>query len=65
MVAVSANEMLAAERDNAFALVSVYRDEIQQLGDFDYVVVNPEGQLDECVAKLCAIIDAEKLKTKR
>jgi hypothetical protein len=29
------------------------------------VVVNREGQLDDCVAQLCAIIDAEKLRTKQ
>lgn len=38
------------------------RHECQQLPEFDYVVVNKEGQLEECVDKLCAIIDAERLK---
>jgi guanylate kinase len=41
------------------------RDETQHIHKFDYVVVNREGQLDDCVAQLCAIIDAEKLKTKQ
>lgn len=41
------------------------REETRQISDFDYVVVNKEGQLDDCVAQLCAVIDAEKLRTKR
>lgn len=36
------------------------RHECKQLGDFTYVVTNREGQLEECVDKLCAIIDAER-----
>jgi hypothetical protein len=41
----------------------IHRRECRQLSDFDYVVVNKEGQLEECVDKLCAIIDAERLRT--
>lgn len=41
----------------------MHRHECRQLSDFDYVVVNKEGHLQECVDKLCAIIDAERLKT--
>lgn len=43
----------------------VCRHECRQLSDFDYVVVNREGQLEECVDKLCSIIDAERLKTQK
>jgi hypothetical protein len=32
------------------------RHECHQLSDFDYVVVNREGQLEECVNKLCTYI---------
>lgn len=39
------------------------RQETRQMADFDYVVVNREGRLDECVAQLGAIIDAEKLRS--
>ena len=46
-------------------LPCLHRDETKQIGEFDYVVVNREGQLDECVSQLCAILDAEKLKTRR
>lgn len=41
------------------------RDETKQIGDFDYVVVNRDGQLDQCVEQLCTIIDAEKLRTQQ
>lgn len=43
--------------------IQAHRHECRQVSDFDYVVVNREGQLEECVDKLCAIIDAERLKT--
>lgn len=41
------------------------RDETKQISEFDYVVVNRDGQLDECVAQICSIISAEKLRTWR
>ena len=47
----------------AAAALFVCRHECRQLSDFDYVVVNKEGQLEECVDKLCSIIDAERLRT--
>ena len=34
--------------------------EMERVGEFDYAVVNPEGQLDEAVLQLAAIIRAEK-----
>ena len=33
--------------------------------EFDYVVVNEEGRLDEAAGKLAAIIDAEKMRPGR
>ncbi|KAF6261417.1 P-loop containing nucleoside triphosphate hydrolase protein [Scenedesmus sp. NREL 46B-D3] len=51
--------------DKMMTRVRTARDETQHISNFDYVVVNREGQLDDCVAQLCAIIDAEKLRTKQ
>uniref|UniRef100_A0A383W3Y2 Guanylate kinase-like domain-containing protein n=1 Tax=Tetradesmus obliquus TaxID=3088 RepID=A0A383W3Y2_TETOB len=51
--------------DKMVTRVKTARDETQHIHKFDYVVVNREGQLDECVAQLAAIIDAEKLRTKQ
>jgi guanylate kinase len=36
-----------------------------RLGEFDYVVVNAAGALDDTVRKLAAIIDAEKMRRGR
>lgn len=47
------------------AFCAACREETQHISKFDYVVVNREGQLDECVAQLGAIIDAEKLRTRK
>jgi hypothetical protein len=43
--------------------VCTCREETQRINEFDYVVVNKDGQLDACVDHLCAIIDAERLRT--
>lgn len=40
--------------------LAVAQDELAQVPHFDYVVLNREGQLDETVEHVCAIIDAEK-----
>jgi guanylate kinase len=34
------------------------------LEEFDYVVINADGRLDEAVQKVMAIITAEKCRTK-
>jgi len=39
--------------------------EMQRLRDFDYVVVNHEGRLDETVERVAAVIVAEKSRTRR
>ncbi len=40
------------------------REEMKSLGEFDYVVVNADGRLDEAVQKILAIITAEKCRTR-
>ncbi len=39
--------------------------ELKRLPEFDYVVVNPDGRLDEAVDKVKAIVVAEKCRVKR
>lgn len=41
------------------------RKEIERLPEFDYVVVNRDGELDEAVKKIAAIISAEKCRVKQ
>ncbi|CAI5516222.1 unnamed protein product [Closterium sp. NIES-64] len=45
--------------------VGTAREELGRRGEFDYVVVNADGQLEETVSTLCSIIDAEKLRAHR
>ncbi|GJP73652.1 hypothetical protein CLOP_g4347 [Closterium sp. NIES-67] len=45
--------------------VGTAREELARRAEFDYVVVNAEGQLETTVAALCSIIDAEKLRAHR
>jgi len=40
--------------------VETAREEASQVKDFDYVVVNRSGKLEETVSRLASIIDAEK-----
>ncbi|KAF8065540.1 V2 [Scenedesmus sp. PABB004] len=44
--------------------VATARQETRCISEFDYVVVNREGRLEECVAQLCAILDAEKARVR-
>ena len=39
-------------------------EEIRRIPEFDYVVANPDGELDSTVGAVMAIIAAEKLRTK-
>ncbi len=48
--------------DSALVRVETARKETQRIGEFDYVVENPSGKLEETVQKICAIIEAEKLR---
>ena len=45
--------------------VETAREELGRMGEFDYVVVNEEGRLDEAAGKLASIIDAEKMRPGR
>ena len=51
--------------DKLLVRVATARDETKRLAEFDYAVVNAQGQLERAVDDLCAIIDAEKLRVKR
>ena len=45
--------------------VETAREELRRMTEFDYVVVNEEGRLDEAAGKLAAIIDSEKMRPGR
>jgi len=45
--------------------IATAREEMERLPEFDYVVVNRDGQLDEAVAQIMAIITAEKCRVKQ
>ncbi len=42
------------------ARLAVAASELERVGQFDYVVINREGHLDDAVSQICAIIAAEK-----
>jgi len=44
--------------------LSKFHEEMKSLPEFDYVVVNADGKLDETVQTILAIITAEKCRTK-
>ncbi len=55
----------STEDEKALELrLSIAREEMKSLEEFDYVVVNADGRLDEAVQKIMAIITAEKCRTK-
>ncbi|MBC7261263.1 MAG: guanylate kinase [Anaerolineae bacterium] len=45
--------------------LATLREEMKHITEFDYAVVNREGQLDLTVEKIAAIITAEKCRTKQ
>lgn len=45
--------------------IATARKEMKRVKEFDYVVVNRDGELDETVYKIAAIITAEKSKVKQ
>jgi guanylate kinase len=45
--------------------IATVREEMKRLPEFDYVVVNRDGELDCAVEKIAAIITAEKCRTKQ
>lgn len=44
--------------------MALARAEMEQLYEFDYVVVNPQGDLDDAVDQILAIIQAEKCRVR-
>jgi guanylate kinase len=51
--------------DKLLLRVATAREETRRLSEFDYSVVNAQGQLERAVDDLCAIIDAERLRVSR
>lgn len=51
--------------DRMAVRVETARQEMQRMVDFDYIVVNRDGQLDETARQLGSIIDAAKLQAAR
>ncbi len=51
--------------DKLLLRVATAREETRRLAEFDYCVVNAQGELERAADDLCAIIDAEKLKLGR
>jgi guanylate kinase len=45
--------------------IALVREEMERLPEFDYVVLNCDGQLDEAVEQIMAIITAEKCRVKQ
>jgi guanylate kinase len=45
--------------------IAMAREEMKRVGEFDYVVVNRDGSLDDTVKTIAAIITAEKCKVKQ
>lgn len=51
--------------DKLVLRVRTANDEVAHLQDFDYVVTNGQGQLENCVRQIDAIIEAEKCNRRR
>lgn len=51
--------------DKMVVRVETARQELARIQEFDYVVVNRDGQLDDTVQQLACIIDTEKSRTHR
>ena len=52
------------QADKLLIRVETAREEMKRMSEFDYCVVNRDGQLQTTVDKLSAIIDAEKMRVK-
>lgn len=52
------------EKEKLLLRVATAREELRRLPEFDYVVVNRDGQLEQCVAQLGSIIEAERCKVR-
>lgn len=51
--------------ENLLVRVATAREEVKHITEFDYVVVNADGQLERTVSHLCSIIDAEKARVQQ
>lgn len=51
--------------DKVVLRVATAREELKRLDEFDYAVVNADGQLDTTVSSICSIIDAEKSRVQQ
>jgi guanylate kinase len=71
LVASSLDELMQRLKDRATEReedlerrMATARAEMERLREFDYVVVNSDGHLDEAVARIMAIIQAEKCRVR-
>ncbi|PNH09270.1 hypothetical protein TSOC_004135 [Tetrabaena socialis] len=51
--------------DKLIVRVRTAREENDHIAKFDYVVVNRDGELDDCVRQVAAIVEAEKARVGR
>lgn len=51
--------------DRLMVRVATAREELARMEEFDYVVVNEDGCIDQTVQALCSIIDAEKARVQQ
>ncbi|KAI5070205.1 hypothetical protein GOP47_0014548 [Adiantum capillus-veneris] len=49
-------------KDKLLLRIATAREELKRMNEFDYVVVNAEGQLEKAVSLISHIIDAEKAR---
>ncbi|KAB2600808.1 guanylate kinase 2/mitochondrial-like [Pyrus ussuriensis x Pyrus communis] len=56
---------LMSENEGLIVRVATAREEVKHVKNFDYVVVNAEGRLDNAVKLVESIIDAEKAKVQQ
>lgn len=52
-------------RDKLLLRVATAREELKRVCEFDYAVTNAHGQIDQAVATLCAILDAERARVEQ
>jgi guanylate kinase len=71
LVAPSLDELMQRLKDRATEReedlerrMATARAEMKRLPEFDYVVVNPQGHLDDAVERIMAIIQAEKCRVR-
>ena len=45
--------------------IQTAREELARVGEFDYVVINEDGGLDDAAERLAAVVDAERTRRGR